>query len=60
MMVDFETLSDRILKHEHDFNPIMARYYIGLHEYDGVLPDYSRAGIEARLASARQDLADLN
>lgn len=57
---DFETLSQRILKHHHAFLPSNARYFLGLHEYDGQLPDYSQAGIENRLATARQDLAGLN
>ncbi|HEX2913476.1 MAG TPA: DUF885 domain-containing protein [Chloroflexia bacterium] len=56
---DFENLSERILKRHHYFQPTEARYYIGLHEYDGVLPDYSKAGIETRTANAREDLKEL-
>lgn len=59
-MTTFTELSTRVLKHLHDFDPATARTFIGLHtQYDSVMPDYSRAGIETFIQTCRQDLADI-
>ncbi len=59
-MTTFTELSTRILKHLHDFDPANARTFVGLHtQYDSVMPDYSRAGIEAFIQICRQDLAHI-
>lgn len=42
---DFKAFSDRFLKVYFDLHPGSA-VYMGLHEYDSKLPDYSRKGIE--------------
>ncbi|MBN9390279.1 MAG: DUF885 domain-containing protein [Chloroflexi bacterium] len=60
MPQNFAELSESILKSYLEMHPGVARYYIGLHEYDGKMPDFSRQGIETWLATARQQLADLN
>lgn len=60
MPVNFTELSERILKSYLEMNPAMARYYIGLHEYDGRLSDLSPSSIENWLAQARSQLAELN
>jgi uncharacterized protein (DUF885 family) len=60
MPVNFAELSERILTSYLEMNPFVARYYIGLHEYDGRLPDLSRNGIDHWVTQARQHLTDLN
>src|SRR4051794_1727348 len=60
MPQNFAELSENILKNFLSMNPSVARYYIGLHEYDGNVPDFSRKGIENYLSTARQQLAELD
>ena len=60
MSQNFAGLGESILKSYLEMHPGLARYYIGLHEYDGKMPDVSRQGIENWLATSRQQLADLN
>lgn len=60
MSQNFTELSEDILTNFLKLIPPVARYYIGLHEYDGQMPDLSQQGIETYLATARQQLTDLN
>jgi Bacterial protein of unknown function (DUF885) len=54
----FEALSERVLGALLDGNPIEARD-LGLHEYDGKVPAFSREGIDARVARLRAAERDL-
>jgi uncharacterized protein (DUF885 family) len=60
MPANFSELSERILKGYLELHPSLARYYIGLHEYDGRVADLSRQGLERWVAEARQQLAELD
>ncbi|HEX2916114.1 MAG TPA: DUF885 domain-containing protein [Chloroflexia bacterium] len=60
MMADsFETISERILQKYLEMNPATARY-LGLHEYDGQVPDLSAQALQNYVAWAEQELKNLD
>ena len=58
MADNFETVSERILQRWLELNPGTGRY-LGLHEYDGKVADWSSDGLIRRVSWAQQELASL-
>ena len=54
----FSEFADRFLKSMLDFMPPTGSG-LGLHEYDGRTPDFSRAAIDNRVAELKQALQEL-
>lgn len=54
----FQTLSSKILEERWAFYPTAASK-LGLHQYDGMLPDLSQGSVRRRLQQIRQDLSSL-
>ena len=56
---DYEALAQSAYAGYFKMNPIVATY-VGVHDYDGELGDYSAAGVAAELAFERGELAKLD
>ncbi|BBE35310.1 DUF885 domain-containing protein [Sphingosinicella microcystinivorans] len=54
---DWKTFSDAYIEATFKADPYFAVYQ-GRHEYDGILPDWSKAGINAEIARLKAALAD--
>ncbi len=62
-MNDLSTLVEQFLAAYNDFYPHNASFLLGLHAYDGRVPDFSAdsiAGWKQRLAGFKQQLADID
>ncbi len=54
-----QDLIEEYMQQLFEYNPPVASAYIGLHEYDGRLPDLSRAAFEQRATDLKATLARL-
>ena len=54
---DWKAFSDAYIEATFKADPYFAVYQ-GRHEYDGILPDWSKAGIDAEIARLKTALAD--
>ena len=54
----FQSLSSKILEERWEFYPTSASR-LGLHQYDGTLPDLSQGSVQGRLQQIRQGLGSL-
>ena len=59
MIQSVDTLADRAIRQHWDFLPT-AGSRIGMHEYDGQLPDFSAGRIRRRVEELHQSLAQLS
>jgi uncharacterized protein (DUF885 family) len=57
-MTQFDALVDAILEDFYASRPTEARW-LGLHQYDGLVPDHSRTGLAARVARLNEQTAAL-
>lgn len=58
MSDNFDTMAEPVIQRFFEFDPTIARY-LGLHEYDGRVPDYSQRGLTGTVEWAGQALAQI-
>ena len=56
---NFKSFSEKFLKSYFDLHPGTA-VYLGLHEYDGIIPDFSEEGLNKSVELFSQFLDELN